>query len=117
MAIRDRGKIKWLPAAFLPEHTKLISEALYELDRLAKPILDEYQIEEIENQICYAMEYNLLVTISVWESGLNRKVSGYIRYLEPLKKEIRMEVGARNGCIIERIRFADVTAIDVEEKY
>ncbi|MCM3032843.1 YolD-like family protein [Niallia sp. MER 6] len=115
MAIRDRGKIKWLPAAFLPEQTKSISEALYDLEKSAKPILDEYQIEEIENQICYAMEYYFSVTISIWESGLIRKVKGYIRYLEPLKKEIRMEVEHNNEYIIERISFDKVTAIDVEE--
>lgn len=116
MAIRDRGKIKWMPAAFLPEQTKLISEALYDLEKLAKPILDEYQIEEIEDQICYAMEYNFSVTISVWEEGLIRKVKGYIRFLEPLKKEIRLEIGMHNEYIIERIYFADVIAIEVEEK-
>lgn len=113
MAIRDRGKVKWLPAAFLPEHSKLISEALYDLDKLAKPILDEYQIEEIENQICYAMEYNLSVIISVWGYGIIRKVTGDIRYLEPLKKEIRMEVGTPSEYIIERISFVDVIAIYV----
>lgn len=115
MAIRDRGKIKWLPAAFLPEQTKLISDALYELEKSTKPILDEYQIEEIENQICYAMEYNFSVTISVWESGLTRKVKGYIWYLEPLVKEIRMEVELNNEYIVERISFDKVTAIEVEE--
>lgn len=117
MAIRDRGKIKWMPAAFLPDHMKLINEALYALEKSAKPILDEYQIEEIENQVCYAMEYNFSVTISVWESGLIRKVNGYIRYLEPLKKEIRMEVGMQKGYLIERVNFADVIAIEVAEKY
>lgn len=115
MAILDRGKIKWLSAAFLPEHTKMISEALYDLDKLAKPILDEYQIEEIENQICYAMEYNFSVTVSVWESGLIRKVTGYIRYLEPLKKEIRLEVARNHENVIERISFEDIIAIEVEE--
>lgn len=117
MVIRDRGKIKWMPAAFLPEQTKLISEALSDLDKLAKPILDEYQIEEIENQICYAMEYNFSVTISVWNEGLIRKVKGYIRYLEPLRKEIRMEVEAQNEYRIERINFAEVIALEVEEKH
>ncbi|RVT57420.1 YolD-like family protein [Niallia taxi] len=111
MVIRDRGKIKWLPAAFLPEQKQLISEALYDLSKLAQPILDEYQIEEIEKKICYAMEYNFFVTISVWESGLIHKMSGYIRYLEPLKKEIRMEVGTPSEYIIERISFANVISI------
>lgn len=115
MAIRDRGKMKWMPAAFLPEHTKLINEALYDLEKIAKPILDEYQIEEIENQICYAMEYNLTAIISVWGSGLTRKLSGYIRYLEPLKKEIRLEVEVNNENIIERISFDDVIAVEIEE--
>ncbi|WP_251029037.1 YolD-like family protein [Bacillus sp. ISL-40] len=39
-------------------------------ERIARPILDEYEAEEFDKRICYAMEFNLAVKITVWDRWL-----------------------------------------------
>ena len=57
MAIRDRGKIKWNPASFMPEAFAMTRDMYKDQERQAKPILDDYQTEEFDLRIKYAMEY------------------------------------------------------------
>jgi hypothetical protein len=40
MAIRDRGKIKWQGAFFMPEQVKMQGDLWQDMKREAKPILD-----------------------------------------------------------------------------
>ncbi|AXN40716.1 hypothetical protein CN689_23200 [Peribacillus butanolivorans] len=55
MSIRDRGIQKWQPALILPEHKAFQKQMNEDYFRIEKPILDEYQIEEYENQIHYSV--------------------------------------------------------------
>lgn len=77
MAIRDRGKIKWLPAHFMPEHRKLLSDHNVDYYRTQKPIIDENEIGEFENRICEAIEYNQAINLTVWKDGFTYEVCGF----------------------------------------
>ncbi|MFB3168479.1 hypothetical protein P5G62_015280 [Neobacillus sp. 179-C4.2 HS] len=48
MAIRERGKMKWQSASFIPLAFEMTSEMFKDQARAAKPILDEYQAEEFD---------------------------------------------------------------------
>ncbi|MBT2724359.1 YolD-like family protein [Bacillus sp. ISL-46] len=61
MAIRDRGKLKWQPASFMPLAFEMQREMFKDQERMSKPILDEYETDEFDQHIAYAMEYNLAV--------------------------------------------------------
>jgi hypothetical protein len=52
MAIRDRGKLKWQPASFLPLAFEMQREMFKDQERQARPIIDEYQAEEFDQRIC-----------------------------------------------------------------
>ncbi|WHY02531.1 YolD-like family protein [Neobacillus sp. DY30] len=110
MAIRDRGKIKWNPASFMPEGFAMTREMYKDQMRQAKPILDEYQTEEFDLRIKYAMEYRHAVKISVWCDGFITDYTGGIQRVEPITHELRLEV---NPGEYERIAFDDVTAVKV----
>nr|WP_257962615.1 YolD-like family protein [Bacillus halotolerans] len=58
MTIRDRGKLKWQPASFLPLAFEMQREMFKDQERQPKPILDENQTEEFDLRISYATEYN-----------------------------------------------------------
>jgi hypothetical protein len=113
MKIRDRGKVKWLGALFAPEHRGMLRELARDEMRQARPILDEYEIEALENRICEAMEFNFPVIISKWEDGFTYEEKGNVHYLDPIRKEVRIvsECGA-----VLRIKFADIVAVDVIDK-
>lgn len=113
MRIRDRGMLKFLPAHFAPEHRALLRELARDELRQAKPILDEYEIEEFENSICYAMEYTYPVVISKWEDGFTYEEKGLVHYLDPIRKEVRMV--SEDGTALS-IKFADIVGVKVTER-
>lgn len=112
MKIRDRGKIKWLGALFAPEHRTMLRELARDELRQAKPILDEYEIAEMENRICEAMEFNFPVVISKWEGGFRYEERGHVHYLDPIQKEVR--IVSEDGAVV-RIKFADIVAVQIME--
>ncbi|GAE44823.1 YolD-like family protein [Mesobacillus boroniphilus] len=75
------------------------------------PLLDEYEIQEMENRICYAMEFTYPVKITKWDDGFTYEERGHVHYLDPLRKEVRMV--AEDGCAMS-IQFGDIVAVDVE---
>lgn len=113
IAILDRGKKKWIGAFFMPEHVKMMRDLERDLLRMRKPILDEYQIEEFERQICEAMEFAKPVNLTVWRDGFNYDEIGRVHYLDPLQKEVRLktELGTVN-----RIKFNDIIAVEIIDK-
>ncbi|WP_423410260.1 YolD-like family protein [Heyndrickxia sp. MSNUG] len=110
MKIRDRGKIKWLGALFAPEHRSMLRELARDEMRKAKPILDEYEIEELENRICEAMEFTLPVVISKWDDGFTYEERGHVHYLDPIRKEVR--IVSEDGAVL-RIKFNDIVMVKI----
>lgn len=112
MKIRDRGKLKFLPAHFMPEHRALLRELARDELRQQRPLLDEYEIQEFEQRICYAMEYTCQVIISKWDDGFTYEEKGHVHYLDPIKKEIRMV--SEDGAAIA-LKFEDIVGVEVKE--
>jgi hypothetical protein len=105
--IRDRGLVKWQAALIMPEHkalNKKIGEVDYFLNK--KPILDEYQVEEFENNIHYAMEYHLPIRFKLHNEG-NPCV-----YIHPVTKELRIQ---KKDSSFEYIQFDEIIEITVED--
>ncbi|WP_254179091.1 YolD-like family protein [Cytobacillus oceanisediminis] len=96
----------------MPEHVKMLREIERDMMRMQKPLLDEYQIEEIERQICEAMEFAQSVKLTFWRDGFTYDEIGRVHYLEPIHKEVRLktELGT-----ISRIKFAGIIAVEVIE--
>jgi hypothetical protein len=111
--IRDRGKIKFLPAHFAPEHRALLREMARDELRQAKPILDEYQIEHFENLICSAMEFTYQAVITKWDDGFTYEEKGHVHYLDPIRKEVRM-VTADGAAVV--IKFEDIVNVELMDK-
>jgi hypothetical protein len=110
MAIRDRGKIKWNPASFMPEGFAMTREMYKDQARQAKPILDEYQTEEFDLRIKYAMEYEQAIQLTVWADGFTSEVTGGVHYVDPITKQLRIEVKPGE---FERVTFDDVVGVKV----
>lgn len=67
--LKDRGKKKWAPAAFMPEHTKLLKDMYYEELKVSMPILDEYEFQEINEKIMFAFEKKIPVKLNLFFDG------------------------------------------------
>jgi len=108
----DRGNKKWT-SLMIPEHVEMLRQfANEEYYKTPKPIIDEYQLQEFEEKIHYAMEYHYLTVLKVWYEGFTEEVRGYIHYLDPIQKEIRFKDNKGN---IERVKFQNVINVEVED--
>ncbi|MFB3167458.1 YolD-like family protein [Neobacillus sp. 179-C4.2 HS] len=110
MTIRDRGKLKWQSASFIPQAFEMTSEMFRDQARTAKPLLDEHQTEEFDLRIAYATEYNHAVKLTVWEDGFTHDITGRVHYVHPITHELRME---REPGEFERVAFDSVVGVKV----
>ncbi|PLR89762.1 YolD-like family protein [Bacillus sp. T33-2] len=112
MTIRDRGILKWQTSFILPEHSSALQDLKKDYFREKKPLIDEYEAEEFERLICYAMEYQLAVKIKIWNDGFTHEEKGFVHYLDPLKKQVRLKT---EDDIVVRFNFVDIIGVDVLE--
>jgi hypothetical protein len=109
---KDRGMKKWT-SFFLPEHVEMLREFdNREYYKTSKPLLDPYQIQEFESKIHYAMEYHYPVMLNVWYDGFTEEVRGYIHYLDPIQKEVRLKDDEGN---VEHVKFENIINVEVED--
>ncbi|MED3649935.1 YolD-like family protein [Heyndrickxia sporothermodurans] len=106
--LHDRGMLKWR-GFMMPEHMALISEIDFDGHRQAKPILDEYQIAEMESRIHFAQESKIPVSMTVHIGGFADILVGRIVKTDPITKEVRLKVGE----MVERIRWADLVGVEI----
>ncbi|MEH7255657.1 YolD-like family protein [Neobacillus niacini] len=110
MTIRDRGKMKWQAASFLPLAFEMTSEMYKDQARTAKPKLDEHQTEEFDLRIAYAMEYSHAVKLTVWYDGFTHAITGRVYYIHSITHELRIEVKPGK---FERVAFDCVVGVKV----
>jgi hypothetical protein len=110
MTIKDRGIQKWAPASFMPEGFAMISEMYRDQERQEMPILDEYQIEEFDRKVCYAMEYNLPLMFSVWEDGFVLEVVGHVHRRDEITRELRIKL--EDGTF-DRVKAGELIGVEV----
>ncbi|WP_260288370.1 YolD-like family protein [Peribacillus aracenensis] len=108
----DRGILKWQPALMLPKLKKLHKQVNQDYYRESKPILDEYQIQDIEDKINYSMEFILPVTITLYSDGFPKSIKGFFVYLEPINKGSTFELEDQTFL---KIFFSDLLDIMVHE--
>jgi hypothetical protein len=106
----DRGKIKWNVASFMPQVFEQQRAMFKDQERQPRPLLSEFDTEEFDQRIAYAMEYRLPVKLSVWADGFTTEMTGNIHRIDPITHKLRVEVKPGE---YERVAFADVTAVKV----
>lgn len=90
MTIRDRGKIKFMPALLPPELRAMLREAEEAENDVGMPLLDEQQLDHFNQVICESMEYVLAVKVIYYSNKRHKKAYGKIHYIDPIKKAIRI---------------------------
>ncbi|MCM3454387.1 YolD-like family protein [Heyndrickxia oleronia] len=108
--IHDRGMKKWY-GFLMPEHVAETKQMWIDSQKIKMPLFDEDRILEFEQLIRYAKDYNLYVDLSLFDDGFERKLFGYIRSIDQLKKEIKLitEEGIK---IVRFDKILNVTVID-----
>lgn len=104
--------MKWQGAFFMPEQVKALHELWRDAQRQRKPIIDEYEKEVFDQQIGYAMEYNLAVKFTIWVDGFTEVITGKVHDVDRITHQLRIETKPRE---FERLAFDIVVEVAVEE--
>ncbi len=99
MRVQDRGTMKWV-SLMLPEHVALLEDALVEYND--KPILDEQQMIEIDRSLKLALEEQMELKMSYYQSGETHIVYGKL-----------MKIDQWNGYIM--LRNEDGTTVSLQD--
>jgi hypothetical protein len=92
LSIKDRGKIKWQGAFFMPQHTKMLKNLKDDYYKQIKPQLDEHELEEIGIVVMESLHYNFPIQITIWIDGYFEEFIGTISKVDMLEKRIKFEV-------------------------
>lgn len=105
--IRDRGRIKWT-SMMLPEHVKMLRDWAQEDQYEKEKQLDEQQLEQLNETILEAMEYNRLVSISYFRHSKYELVIGKVHYWDELGEKLHIIDRFEEIHLIEISAIADV---------
>ncbi|MHC0038827.1 YolD-like family protein [Pseudoneobacillus sp. C159] len=108
MTIRDRGKMKWQEAFFMPEHVKLLGDIRSDYFRTRKPELDENQFDEFDELLGEAMATNVPIKVSFWRNGFESEIVGVVQELDTLNRVLHIEVKPGE---YERVIFEEIIKI------
>ncbi|WP_404337713.1 YolD-like family protein [Planococcus rifietoensis] len=64
--VQDRGALKWT-SLMLPEHIRMLREWKEEDNRVPKPELDEFDLQQIEEELDLAFKRRCEVLIKSWK--------------------------------------------------
>lgn len=82
---------RWEQKFILPEQRAALLNRKREVQKIEKPILDEYQLEEMARTICEAMEFNSVLVISIYRDGFIEEVTGHVHYINEVKQKLHVE--------------------------
>ncbi|MEX3713348.1 YolD-like family protein [Cytobacillus horneckiae] len=89
--LRDRGKVKWQSAFFMPEHAKMIRDIDIEDSKQSKPILDEQELDEINIVITESLHSNSPIKITTWKDGFFADITGIAETVDFQKQTIKLK--------------------------
>lgn len=91
---KDRGTIKW-NAMMLPEHVKLLREWQQEDTYDVKPIVDEWTLHHINEQIQLAWERHCLIELTIWSPNGCDTVQHFIKKINLYEQYIELQNGVK----------------------
>ena len=89
---RDRGTIKW-NAMMLPEHVKLLRQWKEEDEKIEKPSLDEWALQELSTQVAIAYQHRLPIRLTFWEERGTAVFTTVIERIDYNRQSIYTEEG------------------------
>ncbi|QHM85317.1 hypothetical protein DXY22_03392 [Bacillus subtilis] len=82
---------RWEQKFILPEQRAALLNRKKQVQNIEKPILDEYQLEDMARVICEAMEFNSVLVIGVYRDGFIEEVKGHVHYIDEVKQRLHMK--------------------------
>lgn len=107
--IRDRGLMKWASSFMLPEHVELLKGMDFDYHKTDKPVLDEYQLQEIDEKLSAAIEYHMPVIIEMWNDGFFNDIEGTLKRVDNNNKLVW--ITERSGDL-HKIKYENIVGVE-----
>lgn len=108
--IKDRGIIKW-QGMFLTEHVEMIRAWRDEDSRVARPDLNEFDLQLIQEEVEIAMKRRCHVQIQTWKDSKFYYHEGVIEEIDFRNKVIVYNDSVKN----RRVPVAEIVSINITE--
>ncbi|WP_440671426.1 YolD-like family protein [Bacillus subtilis] len=82
---------RWEQKFILPEQREALLNRKKQVQKIEKPILDKYQLEEMARVICEAMEFNSVLGIGLYKDGFIEEVTGHVHYIDEVKQRLHVK--------------------------
>ena len=109
--IRDRGTKKWAMAMMLPEHVEALKEWMDEDHYVERPQLDDFDLENIQENIEIAYKRKCETHVATWGNGEIWHYGGKITEINMQSRVLILDTPFG----IERLPFAHIVGVHCEE--
>jgi hypothetical protein len=106
--LKDRGTKKWT-SFLLPEQKGMLKERYMNVEKVEKPILDEYEWEEVGRQIGKSLETQIPIILKLYRKGSIRYQGGVVVKIDPIQKRIEIK-NADNR--LEKVSIAEIVGVE-----
>lgn len=86
--MKDRGMIKWMPFNSVISNKMLLNSINYEKSKIAKPIVSDEDIKELEEKIIDAYYTKENISITYYQNGFLKEITGKIKKIDKVQKLI-----------------------------
>ncbi|MDN7227595.1 YolD-like family protein [Planococcus liqunii] len=100
--IKDRGRIKWT-AMMLTEHVDMLKKWQEEDRYNSRPVLDEFDLEAIFEEIQLAYKRQCDVEIQIWRDG-SEKFTGLITTVDLHLQKLHLDTGLHT----QKLSFGEI---------
>jgi hypothetical protein len=107
--LKERG-LKKYQGFFMTEHTDSLRQYFKEYEYKKKPILDEHKIEEMNQTIQTALEFNSALNFTYYYNHDFHLLVGNIHYVDELKQELRI-MDLHNS--LHKLKFTDIVDVRI----
>ncbi|WP_203248785.1 YolD-like family protein [Sporosarcina beigongshangi] len=105
--IRDRGRIKWT-AMMLPEHLAKLRDWVGEDDFEEKPDIDEWTLQEFQQQLAIAYQSNCEIRVKTWNIGVLANITGILTRIDEQARLIYIT----DGLTVQKILLNSIVGIE-----
>ncbi|WP_307341101.1 YolD-like family protein [Metabacillus malikii] len=106
--LRDRGTKKWT-SFMMPEHLRMLKERYMNSEKVEKPILDEYEWEEVSRQIGKSLEAQVPIIFKLYKKGSIKYQGGIVDKIDPVQK--RIEIINEDNCL-EKVSITEIVGVE-----
>ncbi|RBA02386.1 YolD-like family protein [Staphylococcus arlettae] len=105
---KGRGSVKWQPFKSLPIQYEILDQYIDDQNKIDMPLLSQEQLESINDIINVKIETNSFCTISYWDNGYIKHLSGIIKKVDTINEIIYLTNDVQKEHIIKFSIICDI---------